>query len=425
MHKIIDNGLSEKIHFYKLRNGLEVYLHPKKNFHAKNAVFATKYGSNDNQFLGIDGQKHQVPEGIAHFLEHKMFDMPDIDVFEEFSKLGVSANAYTNYYMTAYIFSGTNNFLSATELLLDYVQTSHFTNESVEKEKGIIEQEIKMYDDNPEWRLQLNLLKNMYHAHPIRLDIAGTVDSIYKITKDDLQICYDTFYHPSNMVLYLAGDFEVSEIKDAVVKNQNKKKFAMNDNIERYYPNEPYEVKSKEVEEVMPVTLPQLALGYKYHAPKRKSEMLIDEIVLKIAFDIVIGNSSKLYNELYEENLILDDFSFGSSVNQSYAFTILGGSTPNPKELKKRLLSEIPQAIEKDINSVNFERIRNKHIGQFIMSSDSLTGVSNKYVTYKIKGMEMSEYFEVLNNITIDKLKVKIKEILDYNNYTISKIMMK
>ncbi len=425
MNNIIDNGLNEKIYYYKCNNGLEVFLHKKSGFHAKNAVFATKYGSNDNAFMGIDGNKHQVPEGIAHFLEHKMFDMPDIDVFEEFSKLGVSANAYTNYYMTAYIFSGTKNFLKATNLLLDYVQTSHFTDSSVEKEKGIIEQEIKMYDDNPEWRLQLNLLKNMYHNHPIKLDIAGTVDSIYEITKEDLQVCYDTFYHPSNMILYLAGDFDIDKVKETVIYNQEQKRFVNQKIIERYYPYEPYSINVKEKKEYMPVTVPQLAMGFKYKAPEIKSEMLVDEIVFKIAFDIIIGNSSKLYNDLYEENLILDDFSFGSSINKSYAFTILGGSTPSPNELKNRLIEEIPIAIKKEINQSNFDRIRNKHIGQFIMSSDSLTGVSNKYVTYRIKGMEMSNYFKMLNSITLEELKTKLMQIIDFDNYSISKVLIK
>ncbi|MFP4456563.1 MAG: EF-P 5-aminopentanol modification-associated protein YfmH [Clostridia bacterium] len=425
MNKVIDNGLNEKIYFYKLTNGLEVYLHPKKNFHAKSAVFATKYGSNDNHFIGINGEEHKVPEGIAHFLEHKMFDMPDIDVFEEFSKLGVSANAYTNYYMTAYIFSGTENFEKSIELLLDYVQTAHFTDKSVEKEKGIIEQEIKMYDDNPDWRLQLNLLKNMYHNHPVKLDIAGTVDSIYKISKEDLRICYETFYHPSNMILYLAGDFDIDEIYGLIERNQLAKNFVSASDIQRFYPEEPYTVLESEYEEVMSVTMPQLALGLKYSAPKDSREMLVDEIVLKIAFDVIIGNSSSLYNQLYEENLILDDFSFGNSVNKSYAYTILGGATPNPKILKEKLLELLPKAAEKEFTKDNIERVRRKHIGQLIMSSDSLSGISNKYVTYNIKGMELSEYFKILKNLSLDQIKNKFKEIVDFNNYSISEIIQK
>lgn len=198
--------LQETLFHEKMANGLDVYVLPKQGFNKTYAVFTTKYGSIDNQFVPLNKEEMvHVPDGIAHFLEHKLFEKADGDVFQDFSKQGASANAFTSFTRTAYLFSSTSNVEKNLETLVDFVQDPYFTEKSVEKEKGIIGQEINMYDDNPDWRLFFGLIENMYKDHPVKIDIAGTVESISHITKDLLYECYETFYHPSNMLLFIVG----------------------------------------------------------------------------------------------------------------------------------------------------------------------------------------------------------------------------
>ncbi|MFN3367779.1 MAG: EF-P 5-aminopentanol modification-associated protein YfmH, partial [Exiguobacterium mexicanum] len=200
MHKVEFEQLDETLYHEKLENGLEVFILPKKGFSKTFATFTTKYGSIDNHFVPR-GEKDaiKVPDGIAHFLEHKMFEKEEGDIFQQFSKQGASANAYTSFTRTAYLFSATGQINENIETLLDFVQEPYFTEQTVEKEKGIIAQEITMYDDQPDWRLYFGIIENMYKNHPVKIDIAGTVDSIQDITAEHLYTCYNTFYHPSNM----------------------------------------------------------------------------------------------------------------------------------------------------------------------------------------------------------------------------------
>ena len=206
MEKILFEQLQEELYYEKLANGLDVYILPKQGFNKSFATFTTKYGSVDNHFKSLEKQEFvQVPDGIAHFLEHKLFEKEDGDVFQQFSKQGASANAFTSFTRTAYLFSSTSEFEQNLTTLIDFVQDPYFSEKTVEKEKGIIGQEINMYDDNPDWRLYFGTIANMYHHHPVKIDIAGTVESIAPITKDMLYECYHTFYHPSNMLLFIIG----------------------------------------------------------------------------------------------------------------------------------------------------------------------------------------------------------------------------
>lgn len=220
MKEIVFEQLNEKLYHETLANGLEVYILPKQGFNKTYATFTTKYGSIDNHFIPLDGgEPLKVPDGIAHFLEHKMFEDEDGDVFQLFSKQGASANAFTSFTRTAYLFSSTSEVDKNLETLLDFVQHPYFTEKSVEKEKGIIGQEITMYDDNPDWRVYFGIIENMYENHPVRIDIAGTVELIDKITKDLLYKCYETFYHPKNMVLFVIGSLQPDEIIKLVKTN--------------------------------------------------------------------------------------------------------------------------------------------------------------------------------------------------------------
>ena len=209
--------INEEVISAKLDSGLDVLLIPKKGYIKKYAIFSTKYGSNDNKFIPInENDVIQVPEGIAHFLEHKLFEEPEGNIFDEFSKLGTNVNAFTNFNQTSYLFSCTDNFCESLELLIKFVQNPYFTDENVEKEKGIIAQEIKMYEDNPGWRVFFNALKGMYFEHPVKIDIAGTIESIQNIDKETLYKCYNTFYNPKNMVLVTVGEIGRASCRERV-----------------------------------------------------------------------------------------------------------------------------------------------------------------------------------------------------------------
>lgn len=248
MNKTKYDAIDETVIKKTLSNGLQVYLIPKQEVTKSYAVFMTDYGSVHRSFIPI-GEEDEitVPDGIAHFLEHKLFEKEDRDVFSDFLQQGASPNAYTSFTKTAYLFSTTKSVKENVEVLLDFVQEPYFSDESVEKEKGIIEQEIKMYDDQADWQAFMGTIRNMFHHHPVHIDIAGTVDSIQDITKEDLYTCYHTFYHPENMTLCVIGAFDEASMMEMIEANQEKKTFPTFTNVEKHFPEEPIEVKEKKV----------------------------------------------------------------------------------------------------------------------------------------------------------------------------------
>ena len=330
MEKIYYQTLKETLFHEKLENGLEVYLLPKIGFEKTYGLFSTRFGSIDTTFVPL-GQKEmiKVEDGIAHFLEHKMFEQPDeSDAFEKFSKWGANANAFTNFTTTAYLFTTTENFYDCLDHLFDYVQTPHFTDENVEKEKGIIAQEIKMYDDDPGWNVSFNAIKAMYVNHPVRVDIAGTVDSVYKITKEELYKCYNTFYNPGNMALFVIGDLEAEEFFDNVKKANKYDMAKMDHEITRIYPEEPTTVNKKEIITQAPISMPIFNIGFKDDKVNIKGkELLRYEVITDILNDMLFRRGSELYEDLYMKGLINRSFGAGFTSQIDYSFTTIGGET--------------------------------------------------------------------------------------------------
>ncbi len=246
MEVIKNNKVKEELYIEKLENGLTVMIVPRKNVRKKFIMFGTKFGSIDNKFiLPGESKEENVPDGIAHFLEHKMFEQKNgVNSLDKLSALGVNANAYTTNNYTTYLYEAIDNFYEALDELMDYVQNPYYTDENVEKEKGIIGQEINMYEDYPEWQTYLNTIKCMYKEFPVKLDIAGSIESISGITKESLYLCYDNFYTPSNMAIVVCGDFEpeklIEEIKKRIIKHEKK------EIPKRIYPKEPEEICEKE-----------------------------------------------------------------------------------------------------------------------------------------------------------------------------------
>ncbi|MGI6036749.1 MAG: EF-P 5-aminopentanol modification-associated protein YfmH [Limnochordia bacterium] len=392
----------EKIHHQTLSHGLEAFVLPRK-YNKLYAVIGTKYGSIDNEFVvpGHDGPT-AVPAGIAHFLEHKLFDEEWGNAFERFGELGASANAYTSYALTAYLFSATDGFWESFDLLLDFVQNPYFTPESVAKEKGIIQQELMMIEDDPDHRLVSSLLKALFHKNPVRIEIGGTVESIEEITPELLYDCHKTFYHPSNMALCVVGDVDPQSIMERVEANLRSRDYGEQGEIQRIMPAEPAEIKEARVESKLLVSRPRFALGFKETGPSLKGkELLRREIATNLLLELLLGRSSDLYNSLYEQGIIDDNFSHVYYANEHFGFTLIGGETEDPARLEEQLRAGLQACKEKTIPSSDLERVRKKAIGQFVGSLNSSDRVANNILAYHFRGHSLDDYFEVLQDVAL------------------------
>ncbi|MFR4163216.1 MAG: EF-P 5-aminopentanol modification-associated protein YfmH [Paraclostridium sordellii] len=423
MGKIVNDILKEEVYYEKLDNGLDVYFMPKKGFTKKFAVLATNYGSNDLEFIPIDQtEKFKVNEGIAHFLEHKMFEQSDGgNAFDKFSKLGASANAYTNFTMTAYLFSCTENFYESLQHLIDYVQTPYFTDENVEKEKGIIEQEIKMYNDDPDWNVYFNCLKAMYSKYPVNIDIAGTVDSIYKITKEELYICYNTFYNPGNMILFVVGDVDEEKVMEIAKKSNHYDVDKLKNEIERFYPEEPKTVNEKEIVAEFPISMPMFNIGFKDSDVGMKGkELLRKEVITEILLDMILKRGSEIFEELYMSGLINDNFGCGFTSQVDYGYTLIGGESNEPRKVKDTIIKYINKYKEDGLSKDDFNRVKKKKMGQFIKYFDSVNFIANNFISYKFKGINLMDYLEVIKQVKFEEVEERLKNHLKEEYCSIS-----
>jgi predicted Zn-dependent peptidase len=403
--------LDETLHYEECENGLKVYVLEKKGFNKTFATFTTHYGSVDNHFKPLGKQENvKVPDGIAHFLEHKLFEKEKGDVFQDFSKQGASANAFTTFNRTAYLFSTTSDVKTNLTTLIDFVQEPYFTEKTVEKEKGIIGQEIRMYDDNPDWRVYFGLIENMYHNHPVKIDIAGTEKSIADITKDDLYECYETFYHPSNMILFIVGPVNAKEILDFVKENQSKKTFKEKAPIERYFDEEPASVAKKEKVIEMTVQTPKCYMGYKEASPNRKGKDLMrHELCVNLALEMMFGKSSPYYEALYEEGLIDQTFSFDYTEENGFGFSMLGGDTKSPDELVKRVSEMIETFKQQKVCEESFDRARKKKIGAFLRSLNSPEFIANQFTRYAFNEMDLFDVIPAFEALKVTDVEEVLK----------------
>ncbi|CAJ1002507.1 putative Zn-dependent peptidase [Brevibacillus aydinogluensis] len=411
MQTTVFEQVNETVYHETLPNGLQVYLVPKQGFSKTYAVFTTRYGSIDSHFRTRNGEEVHVPDGIAHFLEHKMFEKQDWDVMHEFSKNGASCNAFTSFNRTAYLFSCTDKLEANLNLLLDYVQEPYFSDASVEKEKGIIGQEITMYDDNPDWKVYMNLLKAMYQRYPINIEIAGTIDSISKITKEMLYQCYETFYHPANMLLLVVGSFAPEAVMELIRNNQAAKQFPPAPKIERIFPEEPAEVAKQRIEHHLPVGIPKCMIGFKEKQCGLSQEALLKrELATKLLLDIAFGTSSALYQKWYDSGLITENFDVDYSGEQDYGYSIIGADTPDPDRLAEEVKLGIETLKQSGIAEDDFERAKRKKIGQFLRSLNSVEFIANQFTSYKFNGNDLFSVVPMLESITREDVEERMRE---------------
>ena len=400
-------------------SGLKILVYPKKNYAATYAVFGTRYGSIDTEFRLNGEEKFTcVPEGIAHFLEHKLFESEDLDAFERYAKTGASANAYTSFDKTCYLFSCTGKFQESLEILLDFVTHPYFTEKTVQKEQGIIGQEIQMCRDEAGWEALFSLLRAMYKTHPVRIDIAGTVESIAEITPELLYKCYETFYNFSNMVLCVAGNVtpdEVLSVADRLLKPQKPIE------IERKFHREPREVAESYTEETLSVAFPIFSLGFKeaVETPERSlREILISDIIL----EAVAGKTSAFYSELLEAGLINTSFESEYFCGYGYAAWIFTGESPDGREVQKRITARIRALQESGISEADFERIRKKLYGRSIMQFNDIDGIANAMVSAYFCKEGLFDETEILQSLTLDEVNARLRTALQTDCASLSVI---
>ena len=428
MKAVTYKQIDEVLYYEKQDNGLDVYILPKKGFNKTFATFTTKYGSVDNWFIPIGKEEYdKVPDGIAHFLEHKMFEKEDGDVFQLFSKQGASANAFTSFTRTAYLFSCTSNFEKNLTTLINFVQEPYFTEATVEKEKGIIGQEINMYDDNPDWRLYFGTIANMFHNHPVKIDIAGTIESIDKITKDMLYECYNTFYHPSNMLLFIVGAVDPEQTMELIRNNQRSKSYKDAPEIKRKNDVEPMDVAKEKQVIHMNVSTPKVLVGLKAgNTHLTSADLLKNELTINLLLDILFGRSSEMYETLYSSGLIDSTFSYDYTQEQDFGFAMIGGDSSKPDELAEKIINHLLEKKNQDgINEEILIRTKKKKIGGFLRSLNSPEYIANSFTRYAFYNTSLFEIVPILESITLQDIQAAAKELISKERMTVCQVLPK
>lgn len=411
-------ALSEKYYKIKHDSGLTIYVYPKEGYSSTYAIFGTRYGSINNTFKVDGGEVVKVPDGIAHYLEHKLFESEDGDAFSRYAKTGANANAYTSFDKTCYLFSCTDNFEESLEILLDFVQSPYFTKETVAKEQGIIGQEIKMYDDSPAWRVMFNMLMNMYKNHPVRIDIAGTVESIAEITPEYLYTCYNTYYNLNNMVLCVAGNVEVDTVLSIADKMLKKSQYH---EIENIFEEEPDGVLAPYVEQKLPVGLPLFNLGFKEKAGDKR----VDEKTLaysEILLFLIASSTSVLYRKMMDENLINASFSYEFFEGEGFLGTIFSGESRAPEKVSETIKQYIEELKVKGIDSEEFEIAKRATYGDAISALNSTDHIANILTDFDFSDRELYTYIDAIANATIEDITERLSTMLDTEKTTLSVI---
>lgn len=406
----VSKSLDEKYYEIDHKSGLKIYVMPKENYNSAYALFGTNYGSIDTKFKRSDKDEWTVvPEGIAHFLEHKLFESEDLDAFARYAKTGASANAYTSFDRTCYLFQCSDNFEASLEILLDFVTHPYFTKETVEKEQGIIGQEITMYYDVASWMSTFNLLRLLYHKHPVRIDIAGTVDSIAQITDKLLYDCYDTFYNLHNMTLAVVGNVtpeQVLSVCDKMLKPAPKL------SIERSFEKEERDVVGDYNEYNLAMSIPVFSFGYKEACEKPKQD-LKTIIETNVLLEILAGNTSNLYNYLFKQGLINESFSKEYFIGYGYEAIIFDGESENPKEVANQIKKEIKRLRKDGITDDEFEAARRSLYGKEIMSYNDIDALANGLVAAHFGEYDMFDIVETFKNVTKGDVLSRLAQIMD------------
>ncbi|MEG0283608.1 MAG: pitrilysin family protein [Erysipelotrichales bacterium] len=407
MNKKYYESINETLFNFKCDNGLEVYLLKKEDYYKTYALFATRFGSLNTKF-NSNGKEHSVIDGAAHFLEHKMFEKEGYDVMNLFSAQQASSNAFTSFDKTAYLFSATANIERNIETLLDFVQDLELSDESVEKEKPIIASEIAMYDDDPDWQSLFQSLQALYHNNPIKVDIAGTKETVYSISKEDLFTYHENFYHPSNMTLFVCGNFDIDTIAQVIENNQNAKEFKKLE-IEAINVEELNDIAHEFINKEMDVS--DIKVNYSFKVNEYLFEPLKQDLTMSILQDILFAKSSDFYQDLVKEQKVSDQYSYHYSqdVRHNYAFITFSFATDDKEYLIKYLDDFFAQDIKKYISEEEFNVVKAKYVGDFIRLFNNPESIANSFIQYHFMNFDLFNVLNVIDTITIDDLNTITK----------------
>lgn len=422
----INNETGDKVYKTVLKSGLRVFVCPRKDYTKKMGMFGTVFGSIDNELVDIETkERSKVPDGIAHFLEHKLFEQEDANALDVFSKMGVDSNAYTSFDQTVYFFETADKYEECLDKLIEFVSSPYFTDENVEKEKGIIAQEIKMYEDEPNSLVYYNLLRCMYQTHPINIDIAGTVETISKIDKETLYKCYYSYYNLKNMFLIIIGDVDVDKIietADKLVQKYYTNRKA--DIVERNVIVEPEEIAKKEIETNLPISTPAECVGFKLKVLKGKESvkaMALSDIINDVCF----STTSKFYQELYKQGIIISEPDFSFESGREFSHVVISAYVLDTKKYEEKLFEYIENLKQNGIDEERFKIILNKKKGEMIYNSERLTWIYRSIIESVIQDIDVYEEANVLNSITKEDVDSFIRENLNMDKCCISKVMPK
>lgn len=430
MNKIsveVSKELDESTFSTKLDNGLEIYICKKKNYNKKIGMFGTKYGSVVNDFIDITtGKRTKVPDGIAHFLEHKLFEKEGANALDLFSKIGVSSNAYTSFDQTVYYFETSEKFEESIAMLVKLIKEPYFTDENVKKEQGIIGQEISMYDDDPSFMVYFNALKAMYQKNPVRIDIAGTIESISHITKELLYTCYNTFYSPQNMFFVVIGDVDVDKTIELIKENISKyEKSGLKNTskIEKYYDAEPEDIAQKQITQKMDVYLPQLCIGYKLKLCDGY-EIIKNEIIVSIISDMYFSKQSDFFEKEYNLGRVNDSIYMQYEGSETFSHVLISTTSTDVELVEKDILDYINTIKDDEIDEDLFNVIKRKKIGESILESDNLNICYRRVIDSIIDNTDVYADIEVLKNLKVQDIKDFLSNLTEKNRVT-SKIIAK
>ncbi len=409
-HPLLGDTLYTETH----KSGLQVVVWPMPEASSAYAVFATKYGSVYNVLPTADGGTEEVPEGIAHYLEHKLFESEQGDAFRDFAQTGASANAYTTFDRTAYLFHASENIMPSLEILLKFVQDPYFTPETVQKEQGIIGQEIRMGEDMPGRRVLFNMLKGLFHNHPVRVDIAGTVESIAKTTPELLYRCYYRYYNLHNMVLVVAGHITPEEVMDACDRLLKPAEEWVPDH---YVIEEPATAAQEYVEDKMAVSAPLFYIGFKEPVVSHTPQTLAGA---RLLIDLLCGKSSPLYTRLLEEGLINDQFEAEYFGGPDYGIWLFGGESADPKRVKELIAAEITRLQTEGVDAATFEAVRRGAYGRLVAGLDDPSDCAELILSHLVDGVDPLSELDALAQITIEELTQQLNTRFNAEACTLS-----
>jgi len=417
-----NNTINEVVKSTVLENGLKVYICPRKGYTKKMGMFGTVFGSIDNEIVYEDGKRTRLPDGIAHFLEHKLFEQENSNALDIFSKMGVDTNAYTTFDHTVYYFETADKYEESLEKLIEFVSSPYFTDKNVEKEKGIIGQEIKMYEDEPSAVVYYNLLKCLYKTHSVNIDIAGTIETITPITKEILYECYNAYYSLSNMFLLIIGDVDVEDtiekVKDLTKKYNNKQ----NMKIVREEFIEQEAIVNKEIDKKLEVTIPIECIGFKLN-PYEGKEKIKNQIIAEIINDACFSKSSNFYEKLYEKGIISYEPDFAFEGGNGYSYLLISSYIIKLEEYEREIIKYLEELKTEGIREEDFNRVINKKIGDAIYSSERMNWIYRSIIDSILNSTDVFKPLQLLEEITIEDVNNFLKEAIIFDKMAISRVL--